>query len=456
MNPLIITAAIGVAVAVAVLLLMAGVALRRVVPTNRVDIVQSAKWTRSYGKGRDYGNAYYAIPSFVPVFGVTITHFPESVFDITLSGYDAYDSGRLPFLVDVMAFFRVEDSDTAAHRVAHFDELRDQLKGVLQGAVRRTLAVHKLEQIMEDRTALGQTFTEEVNEQLKEWGVTTAKSIEFMDIRDVQGSQVISNIMAKEKSRIEMESRMAVAGNMQNAQTREVEASREVQMRQQEAALAVGQKAAATKQAVGVAEQQATQEVLTQEQETAKRQMEVQQVQDVRAAEIAQSVAVVQAEQARKVAVVESDAERQRQEIVAQGRLAAAKLDAQGTQAKGEAEGNAKRAVLLAEVAPQITLAKEIGSNEGYQSYLVRIRGVEAQQAVGVANAEALKAADIKVIATGGSVQSSLGSVSELFTPKGGATIGGMIEGLEAVAPAAVEAVRAATRKPNGSARQPA
>lgn len=443
------------AVAVSAFGILSAVTMRRVVPTNRVDIVQSARKTVSYGKGRETGNVYYAWPAFLPFIGVSVTHFPESVFDIRLTGYDAYDSGRLPFVVDIMAFFRILDSDTAAHRVADFQELIAQLTGVLQGAVRRTLAIHKLEQIMEDRTALGETFTQEVNDQLKEWGVTTAKSIEFMDIRDIQGSQVISNIMAKEKSRIEMESRQSVAANHQAAELREIEAKQTVDVRAAEATQAVGQRTAQAEQQVGISQQQAQQAVLEENKVTATKQMEVNQIQQVRSAEIARDVAKVAAEQSRSVTVIEADAEAQKLAAIAGGQLEAAKKNAEAVRVEGEAKGDAEKAVRLAEIAPQITLAKEIGENPGYQTYLVQVRQVEAEQAVGVAQAEALKAAQVKVIVTGGDASSGLKGITDLISPKGGALLGAAVESLAATSDEVKSGLDRATagrsRKANGS-----
>ena len=420
----------GVVAVLAILALVVAIALRRVVPTNRVDIVQSKKFTRSYGKGRENGNVYYAWPSFLPIVGVTVAHFPESVFNVTLKDYDAYDSGRLPFQVDIMAFFRIADSDMAAHRVANFEELNDQLKGVLQGAVRRTLATNKLEEIMEDRAKLGTTFTEEVNDQLREWGVTTVKTIEFMDIRDAPGSTVIQNIMAKEKSRIDMESRMAVAANNQTAELREIEAQQIVDVRDTEAKQLVGERQAEADKAVGIAKERANQAVLADKKTTAEREAEVKQVEDVRAAEIAREVAEVTADQDRKVTIINAEGDRQRLEVIATGELEAAKREAEGIRLKGEAEGAAKQAVLQAEVAPQITLAKEIGTNEGYQTYLVKVEQVRASKDVGIAQADALKQADVKVIVNGGDVQTGVNGISELFTSRGGQAIGAMLEGL--------------------------
>lgn len=399
------------------------VSLRRVVPTNMVHIVQSRSATRSFGKGREAGNVYYEWPSALPIIGVTVTHFPESVFSVALHDYESYDAGRLPFRVDVRAFFRVKDSDVAAHRVSSFTELQEQLQAVLQGAVRRVLATHKLEEIMEARSSLGDAFTKEVDGQLTEWGVQTVKSIEFMDLRDSGDSRVIQQIMAKEKSRIEMESRTTVAENSRIAQTKEIEAQREVAIQKQDAEQKVGQRTAEREKAVGIANEQSRQEVLAQEKETTQRQMEVTQIEKVRAAEIAKQVMTVDAEAQRAADVTKAEADRQTTELRAQGDLAAAKNEAEGIKVIGSAKADAEKAMQMAPVAAQTALAKEIGSNEGYQGYLVTIRQVEASQAVGIAMADAVKNAELKVFATGGDVQSGVNSLTDVFGAKGGAIL---------------------------------
>lgn len=188
--------------------------LRRVVPTNEVHIVQKGKKTVSYGKDKPDGNVYYEYPSWIPFVGLSKTTLPTSNFDITLKNYAAYDQDRLPFLVDVMAFFRISDSNEAAQRVSNFDELHAQLTAIVQGAVRSILASVPLEKIMQDRTIFGEAFTKEVTEQLTNWGVTTVKNLELMDLCDATGSFVIKNIMEKRKSFIEMESRTEVGAQI--------------------------------------------------------------------------------------------------------------------------------------------------------------------------------------------------------------------------------------------------
>ena len=82
----------------------------------------------------------------------------------------------------------------------------------------------------------------------------------------------------------------------------------------------------------------------------------------------------------------------------------------------------------LAPVQAQITLAKEIGSNAGYQNYLSIIEAIKAYLVVGGKQAEALQSADVKVIANTGSPTKGASSVMDLFTSKGGTDLSSMIE----------------------------
>jgi flotillin len=450
------------AIAVAVFFVFA--LLRRVVPTNEVHIVQSSRKTVSYGKEHpEAGNTYYKWPSWVPKIGVTVVSLPVSVFALPLDGYEAYDQGRLPFMLDITAFFRIEKSDIAAQRVSNFNELKQQLLSILQGAVRTILASEEIERIMQDRSVFGEKFTTEVNAQLKEWGVTTVKSIELMDIRDAQGSKVIQNIMEKKKSFIEMQSRVEVAANRQKADIAEIEAKRNTELQNQEAVQQVGIRSAKAAEQVGIAKEQSSQAVKEQAKTTAEKEMEVKRVQEVKAAEIMKDVTLVHADQEKQRAIIdasaasetaviaaeakkkqtiisataskeatvlEADAKKESTVKIAEGVLAATKNEAEGIQAVGLAKAESEKALQLAPVEAQIKLATEIGSNASYQQYLVTIRQVEANEKIGIAQADTLKAAHVKIIANAGSVDGGLKSVGELFSAKGGTQVGAMLEGL--------------------------
>jgi flotillin len=87
--------------------------LRRIVPTNVVHIVQRGNTTTSYGVGKT-SNVYYEWPAWLPKFGVSVRELPLSNFDIDLREYFAYDKDRVPFVVDVKAFFHINNTNIAA------------------------------------------------------------------------------------------------------------------------------------------------------------------------------------------------------------------------------------------------------------------------------------------------------------------------------------------------------
>ncbi len=397
--------------------LLLAILFRRVVSTNVVHIVQRGRTTVPYGTGLAAGNVYYAWPSWIPRFGVNVIQLPVSNFDLTLEDYEAYDTDRVPFMVHVTSFFRIADTALAAQRVDSVGALKEQLMQIVQGAVRKVLASDKVDTIMLERSKFGAAFTAEVVEQLKQWGVEPVKSMELMDIRDASGSKVISNIMAKKTSHIEMESRREVAGNKRAAETAEIEAQREVDMRKQEAERAVGEKTAEKDKAVGIANEQARQEILTQEKETRERHMAVSRVDEVRRAEIERDKQVVAAEQDKQTTV-----------IIAEGQLAAQQREAEGIKAIGEAKATAEKAMQLAPVEAQIVLAKEIGENANYQQYLMTIEGIKGYIIVGGEQAKALQAADVKVISNTGKPADGVSSVMDLFSSNGGTHLAASVE----------------------------
>jgi len=427
-------------------------AFRKVVEPNEVHIVQSHNGTTTYGKSPELdeaqdgikvkvNNSYYAWPSWWPLIGVQAVVLPLSVFREDLQNYEAYDIGKVPFVVDIVAFFRISDPGMAAKRVSTMQELKGQLTSILQGAVRTILAKHEIEEIMTERSTFGVKFTDEVKEQLKAWGVTNVKNIELMDIRDGTQSKTVSNIMAKKESLIEMQSRTEVAANHRAAEIAEIEARQVVEVRAQEAEQLIGERTAEKDKLVGIANEQAQQDIKVQAKVTAEKDMAVKLVNNVRAAEINREVQVVAADQDKQTYIIRAEGERQKRVIaaeadkaetvlVADGKLQESLKNAEGILAIGTSNAETKRLAEMATVTPQIVLATEIGENPAYQDYLIRIRSVEKDEVVGSAQAKALQDAGIKVIANTGNVNSGVSSVMDLFTSKGGTEIAAMAEAI--------------------------
>lgn len=430
--------------------------LRRIVPTNVVHIVQRGDKTVSYGVGKG-SNVYYEFPKWLPKIGVMVRVLPVSNFDIDLTKYSAYDKDRVPFVVDVKAFFHIADTNKAAEKVESYDELKKQLENVVQGAVRSILAKSKLEEIMEERSVFGDKFTESVKTDLENWGVSSIKNIELMDVRDAEGSNVIHQIMAKRMSAIDMESRTEVAKNTKLAEQAELSARQEVDVTKAETERIAGEAQAQSSQAIGIARAEATKkagiaeqasisDIAQAERATKEQQMEVIKVEQIKQAQIDKERAIIKAEENKRRIEIDTEADKYKMETDASARLEAQKRDAEGIRSIGEAEASiikakgiseaeSKQAMELAGVTAQTTLAKEIGENKPYQEYLIKIKEVEVTQIVGVAQyesmAKALSAADLKLMVNSGDVHSGIGKLSDIFTAKGGSQINGLIESLK-------------------------
>lgn len=174
--------------------------------------------------------------------------------------------------------------------------------------------------------------------------------------------------------------------------------------------------------------------------------MEVVKINQIKQAEIDKEKAIINADQEKKQIEIAAQAEKFRIETEAGAQLEAKKKEAEGVKSIGEAEASiikakgvseaeSKKAMELASVVAQTTLAKEIGENKPYQEYLIRVKEVEVSQVVGVAQyesiAKALSEADLKLLVNSGDVHSGIGKLSDLFTAKGASQLNGLIEGLK-------------------------
>jgi flotillin len=323
--------------------------------------------------------------------GVSKRELPVSNFDIDLRGYSAYDKDRVPFVVDVKAFFHINDTNIAAEKVESFQELKGQLENVVQGAVRSILAKSKLEDIMEERFIFGEQFTNAVNSDLKSWGVESIKNIELMDVRDADGSKVIKQIMDKRMSGIEKESRIEVAKNHQIAEQEELKARQEIAVTHAETERISGEAKARSTQAIGVAnaeaikiagiaEQESLRDIAEAKQKTTEKDMEIIKVQQVRQAEINKEQEIIDAEKNKRTVEIKAEANKFLVETEASAQLEAQRKAAEGIksigeaeakviEAKGQSEAKVEQANQLASVVAQTTLAKEIGENEIEKRY---------------------------------------------------------------------------------------
>lgn len=422
------------------LIVLVSMLFRVVVSTNEVHIIQRNKTSVSYGKDQG-ANVYYNRPSRMPFIGITKIVLPVSNFDISLEWYEAYDKHKVPFEVDVVGFFRISDPVKAAQRISSYEDLKLQLANVVNGSIRKVLSGHEIIDIMESRNTISNEFTEEVEPQLANWWVESVKNVELMDLKDSQShnSEVISNIMIRKTSEIERESRIEVANNQRDAKLTEIAAERQTNLERQEAEKQIGEKEAQKEQAIWLAQEKSKQQVQVEAKVTREKDMEVLKVEEVKRAEIEKEKAIIEANKAKEMKVIEADAQlvyvtkeaegkRTQMEQEAEGKLIQMNKNAEGIKSEGEANAESKKLLELALIAGQIALADKIQNSPEYIQYLATIRTIEGGEKVGIAKAEALKSADLKVIANSWDVSWGVTNLMDLFSSKGGTALWGFLE----------------------------
>ena len=437
-----------------VIFVIIAVNLRKVVSTNEVHILQ--KWSKTIIKGKwfDGWNVYYHFPQWVPLFGISVTRLPLYVFDIKLNTYQAYDNGKIPFNVDVTAFFVIKDPELAAKRVADFKELKEQLVEVVKWAVRKTLAQYDIQAIMEARWELGAKFYEEVTNAVKEWWVEL-KNIEFMDISDSDGFEVIRNLLEKKRKTIETNSEKEVALKNKELAIAEAEANREREVAEAEAKkIAEVKKIESEKEAklaqieadkltrtqevekeklVKLQEEDAKKSLYEKQKETKQKELEIRLLEEQKEAEIQKVKEIIDAEKEKEIEIKNSEAKAKSIELDAEAKAKAIELEAEAKQVSIEKEWIAKAKTIdyigTAEAKNKLEMAKALNAfTEAALSYLATEMWYKYTSKVDLEKAKALEKADIKVISTGSNGNEGMNSFMDLFTSKGGANLWWMIE----------------------------
>lgn len=429
--------------------------LRKVVATNEVHVVQKWKNTIPYGKWSEYWNVYLSWPSWVPAFWVSVTKLPLSIFDLQLSNYKAYDVWKVPFQVDITAFFEIKNPELAAQKVYTITELKDQLNETLKWVVRKILASKDIVEIMESRAEIKSEFYNEVFESAKAWWVDL-KNVEFMDIRDDwEWSEVITNIMLKKRSLIESESREEVAINKRNAEIAEEKARAEARAAAEQAKSNAdiiesdAQRDAELKKIenekltrnqeiekdriLEIQKEEAKQKIYIAEKETKANELAVKQLEEEKNAEIAKNIELIKADEQKQKTIIDTEAEKTKIELKAQADKTKVELEAEAEKIRIESIWLAKAKEIdyigSAQAKNKEEMAKALNMfTQASFDYMKKELDVKLSELVDLEKAKALWKADVKVISTWKDGWEWINSFMDLFSAKGWASIWSMIE----------------------------
>ncbi len=357
-------------------------------------------------EGVDGKTSYLYIPFLMKRFVMPLTNVKLDITDIQLN-----DSQMAPFECDVVTWLHIEDPVKAAERLDFnsgnvFGSLHQDLTAIVQAIARATSMKQEILDIMRDRATFSKGVTAEVDPVLSSWGVQLV-NLEVNEIRDGNGSQVISNYESMRKAQVASLTRIQVAQRDREA----VEAEQDNKQKA-EVAKANAEKTFTIAQidrdtTVGIKNQERDQQIAKAAAVTNLEKVAALRVSTVGQANVTKEAAIATAEGTAEAIRIKGEKE------------------AAVVTLTGQAEGNAIEARGLAEAKVKDAMAKALKEFNAAGIDLTKINAnVEIQKAFAAAYASIASNADIKVV-TSGQGGNILGLPMNAET---GANIGQLIE----------------------------
>jgi len=314
-------------------------------------------------------------------------------------------------------------------------ELAAQVSKVVQATTRDSTTKKTIREIINDREGIIKEIKDPLTKAIDNWGLSL-KDIELVEFKDADGTHVISDISSIIEQQIESEARQKNAEQKKIARLKEAEAEELAKKRE-----------IAKEEEIGKRNQLKAKLIAEKEKEARDKELDVEKIQRVKTQEIEKARATVQAQQEREVAKIDAIKRKEVESINKEQK----KLEGEGDkiraeeQAKGEAapireKGSAEAEIILKK------LQSEAKGKDDLQKALNRfgdaaIRALVAElivdkdKTVGVAVAEALKNADMRVYAGNGA--------------KDGFDMGKLIEAINMSSPDSARALVHRMGKPN-------
>lgn len=366
--------------------------LRRVVAPNYAHVVVRNKSISVYSSHSEISperNAvYYYFPSWVPYLGMYVMRMPLENLEVHIPDYVTFAKNNARFQCSVSVYMRIQDVTKAARRfpTGELEQFIIRVRELVVAAIRNTTTEFNAEDVIAKKSEIADRIQSALQEDLGEWGVHIINAA-VVDISDPSDATVIQDISAKKEAEINAESRKIIAVKTKEAEIVEYENTEKAETRKWQ-----------MDEAIQMREKQKDQKVQIEAQKAKTEQMRVIEIQNVRQAEID-----------KKARIEKAEGERKSLALVGIG-------EAEAIKAKGDAVGKAKEA----EARGLNALAK---AGETF-------RLIEKEEKIGLALAQALTDADLRFINAG-----PINSFADLFSPKGGAQIGGMLEALSQTNP---------------------
>ncbi|MCK4259863.1 MAG: hypothetical protein KAX49_12855 [Halanaerobiales bacterium] len=288
---------------------------------------------------------------------------------------------------------------------------------VEKAAVWAVTVKYSVTDVRVNKKRMSEEVEEEITDDLANWGLKLVNFV-LVDFQDTEDSKVISNISRRREVQIESETRIDNANRIKDAESDQLGKDREIER----------------DEAIAMREQSKKIQIAKQEQSVAEEEMKIKRVREVKQQDIEKEQAIIKAQAEKEQQLIAAVAEKEKKRIVAEGYKEQMILEGEGNASKRKAEAEAEAAAIekrgLAEARVKEELAKSLNmfTVDAIRA-LTAEQVVEKDKEIGIAMAEALKAADLKFVNAGKAT-----SLLDLIgSAEGGANLGAMFDSFEKV-----------------------
>ena len=327
---------------------------------------------------KDGKKTYFEIPKYIPFIGRIVRKMDLTIKEL-ITTQETYEVNQARFSVKASTKYRVIDVLRAAETFTEMRDLEKQLNEVIQAAVRAVTVKYDVVDARGQKTQMEDAIRDEVTDDLAAWGLELV-NFQLVDFSDTADSTIISDISKRREVEISATTREQNAEKMKQARIKEAEADEKAQTREIERDRVIGEQ-----------EQLKAEMIATKEKVAEEQRFQVVQVQTISQAEIDKEKAIVEAKQSKETEEIlrdqkklEGEGDRLREEQRAKGSAAPIR-----EKYLAEAEGKEKLQEALNKFTPAAITA------------LTAELIVNMQKDVGIATANALQTADMKVFAGG-------------------------------------------------------
>jgi len=292
---------------------------------------------------------------------------------------ETYEKNQARYMVKSSTKYRIKDVQRAAETFVSDSELQKQLNEVVRASVRAVTVKFDVVDARALKTKMTEEIQTEMQDDLEGWGLELI-NFQLVDFQDTEASSVISDISERREKEIQAQTREQVAEKEKQAKIKEAESDEKAQERE-----------IARDKVVGERKQEAIQAIKIQEKVAKEKELEVTRVQQVKTQQIEKEKMLVEANQRKEIEKINMEQKR----LEGTG-----DRDRDIEQAKGEAAPIREKGFAEAEAKEKLQAALNKFKPEAIRA-LVAEQVVTMQEKVGVAGAEALSKADVRLFGGG-------------------------------------------------------